>query len=647
MANAARTRFALLRSPAVWVIGLTCIVLLRAYCSNDLRGKKLPHPAPGDGHYHPQMARGDGHMLFLMTRSIVFDRDLNFDNDLARFGDPWNQPRTKAGQKDVPHPIGPALVWAPLLVVAHGMSKVANLFGADIPSHGYTLFHQRIVFFSSPLFALLAGLFGFLIARRWVGGRWGPLYGVVAAVLGTSLLYYATFMPSYGHAMDAGFVGGFLALWALNVGKLGWRRFVWLGLLLGVCGLIRTQNLAFGIVVAVEIIWLVVVGARERRPARELALLLARGAVVLGVALAVFTIQLVVWKITTAEWFHSQNGPRYVRFAHPQILELLFASKNGWFSTTPLAYAAVIGLFLMPRRARLVQVGLLSAVLSQVYLNSCIMDWWGQAAYGQRRLCSVTAALVVGFAALLRLSGIGAARLWRNRARIGKLIAHGLVIVMMAWFLLWNRSWVNKYRHGKAAGFGTGSLPFGKLRPFQRKIALPIYRKVGNPFMFPANVWFAWRHDVPVTRWGKIVGDYVWDPPHDQYNDGRYLRHRSLWRLVRPSGDRFVVRGFGPAHKEGRRWTREVTGHDATALVPILLPEVHRFWLPVRGAAAIEWNGTRVADSADSQPGADGWTQVSWDADVDVGMNTLSVEAAPGTAAVGDLRVGFPPPAQR
>ena len=95
-------------------------------------------------------------------------------------------------------------------------------------------------------------------------------------------------------------------------------------------------------------------------------------------------------------------------------------------------------------------------MLSQVYLNSCIMDWWGQAAFGQRRLCSVTVALVVGMAALLRLAGIGAARLWRERRRLGVRIAHGVAIVAMAWFLVWNWAWVNMYRHGRAAGFGTG-----------------------------------------------------------------------------------------------------------------------------------------------------------------------------------------------
>jgi hypothetical protein len=626
---------ALVRSPAGWVFALCAAGLLLGYCTNDNRGKQAPGE-PGDGQYHPQLDRGDGHMLYLMTRSLVFDGDLNFDNDLKMFNSVWPLPKTKTGQLDVPHPIGPALVWAPWLVVAHGLSKVANVFGANIASHGYTMFHQRIVFFSSPLFALAAALFGFWIARRWVGGRWAPLYGVVAGLLGTSLLCYATVVPSYGHAMDAGFCGAFLGLWALTIGELGWRRFVWLGVLLGVCGLIRTQDLALGIVVAVEIVWSLVDKVRARVPLRETLLLVARGAATLGVALAVFSIQLLAWRITTGDWLHAQNGPRYVRFAHPMMLELLFASRNGWFSTTPLAYASVIGLFLMPKRARLVQVGLLAAVWLQVYLNSCVMDWWGQAAFGQRRMCSVTAALVVGFAALVRVCGIGATRVWPARPRAVMRGAHALAAVVVLWFVTWNWTWVNGFRNGIAAGFDTGPVPMNNISSVQRAIARPIYDAVGNPFAFPANVLFAVRHGVPPRSWEMTVGEYVWDPPHDQYNDGRYLTHVESWRLAEPGGDRYVVRGFAGAVKEQGRWTRALTGDDAAALVPILLPETQRFTLPVSGAATISWNGEQVATATGAA-----WSTVTWDADVNVGMNTLEIAAAPGTE-VGDLSVGFP-----
>jgi hypothetical protein len=85
--------------------------------------------------------------------------------------------------------------------------------------------------------------------------------------------------------------------------------------------------------------------------------------------------------------------------------------------------------------------------------------------------------------------------------------------------------------------------------------------------------------------------------------------------------------------------------------VPILLPETQRFTLPVSGAATISWNGEQVATATGPRvtdpTGAAvtaapvAWTTVTWDAEADVGMNTLEVEAAPGVK-VGDLSVGFP-----
>ena len=37
---------------------------------------------------------------------------------------------------------------------------------------------------------------GLVLARRLLGGRWGPAYAAGAILLGTAVPYYATLMPS-------------------------------------------------------------------------------------------------------------------------------------------------------------------------------------------------------------------------------------------------------------------------------------------------------------------------------------------------------------------------------------------------------------------------------------------------------------------
>ena len=130
------------RTRATIAFAIAALVMLAMTFSNSDWGGD-PDSARGDGTYRPVLARGDGHLMYLITQSLVLDGDLHYDNNLAQFGDPWSQPKTKTGRTMIPQPIGPSLIQAPLFVVAHATSKIANLFGANIASHGYTMTRKR------------------------------------------------------------------------------------------------------------------------------------------------------------------------------------------------------------------------------------------------------------------------------------------------------------------------------------------------------------------------------------------------------------------------------------------------------------------------------------------------------------------------
>ncbi len=644
------------------MLALALLGIVGMFASNTDWGGD-PQSPRGDGKYRPVLARGDGHMTYLMARSFVLDGDLVFDNDLARFGDPWNQRRTATGRKDIPHPFGPVLVWTLPLAFAHGASKVINALGGDIASHGYTMLHQRIVFATSVLFGFGAVLLGALVARRRVGGGWPPIYAAVAILYGTTLTYYATYMPSYGHAMDAFFCAAFLGYWALHYGELRWRRFVWLGVLLGVCTLIRVQELAMGVVVAVEVCHL---GARHARSRQwsAAAALLARAVLVLAIALVVFTPQLIAWKLVYGEWLTSPNGPRYVRLTHPLIPELLFASRNGWLSTHPLAYLGLVGLALVPRPARVIALGLFLALAMQVWINASVLDWWASASFGQRRMASVTVILVVGLAALLRAAAVGA-----TAFGIPRWARHALALMILGWFVVWNLSQVSHLRHGRAAGRPAGPSCCSGLPVALRTVAQPVYDRIGNPFAMPASLLFAWRHGVDLRRWDVVVGDYVLLPAWYDYNSGKYRSFRPEWNLSSGRLEPYLVAGFGPPQRQesGSQSYRWTTASAAHALVPILLPEAHRMTIrlgtdrSVREPFPIEIALNDVVLARRDL--AAGWTDVTFDVPekvVQVGTNVLTIRAdlhphsrpafappPPATAqvgvAVGSLWVGFPP----
>ena len=618
-------------------------VVLGMYCTNrDMGGQ--PDAPRGDGVYRPVLARGDGHLMYLMARSTALDGDWRFDNDLARFGDPFRQPITATGRKGVPNPIGPALVWTPLIWIAQAGAVVANALGADIALHGYTLWHQRFVFLSSALFACAAVLLGARLARRLIGGAWSPAYAAIAVLLGTSLAYYATYMPSYSHAMDALACAGFLFAWAITVGRSDRRRWMLLGALLGLAMLIRVQELALGVVVALEV---AVETVRRRGRWREVARWWLGGAAVLAVALVVFAPQFAEWQLVFGRATGLPQGARFTRPEAPMIAEVLFAPRNGWFSTTPIAYAAGLGLLTLPRRARLVAAGLLIVVAVQVYLNSIVFDWWGGAAFGQRRMCNVTLPLVVGLASLL----------WRCNRLAHRLPAagrHAIAVAILGPMIAWNLMRVGELRGGIAAPDGMSPSCCDRVPRPLRGVFGAIYRVAGNPFELPASAWFALRHRVPLDRWDRTVGNYPLVPPLDSLVDDRLWAQRGAWRIGGAGIEPYLVAGWSRSVTADRslRWT---TAPSATVLVPNLMPYGQRLtlWLAPAGArhATLRWNGAIVADAD-----LTGWTAVRFDLpDIGLHTNELTIEAAlqpfaptsgpvpggPVGVAVGDLEIEF------
>lgn len=617
------------------------------YCSNSNEDAH-PDAARGDGVYRPVMARGDGHMHFLITRSIVFDHDFNFDNDLARFGDPWAQPRTVTGRKNVMQQIGPSLVWAPVLALAHGAALVANAFGAHIPTHGYTMFHQRILYASSVLFAWLAIGLGILVAIRLVGGSWGPALAGVASLLGTSLLYYSTYMPSYAHAMDAAASAAFLAYWALTLDDLRWRRALILGVLLGIAAMVRVQDVAFGVVVALELGVLAVRALRQpldpgapapvRSAPAAAAAVLARGAVVLGVALALHLPQLYVWKQMYGSWLTTPQGPGQMRYGHALVLELLFSSRNGWLSTTPIAYLGVVGLLVgavagtrLGRAVRFVCFAMLLAVATQVYTNAITYEWWSGASFGQRRLCSVTIAVVVGLAVLLR-----AAHVWLT-PRVPAVVQRAIAIFALGYLVAWNVAWTSKLRHGLAAGRDNRATCCADAPRYLAWLAKPVYAAIGNPFELPASALFAARHGTDLRRWDVAVGSYALVPGVLGYIDGTYRAVRSTWGVAAAGGAPYVLDGFGAPQSSAAggtahawRWT---TAASATTLLPLLMPEPHRVTVPIAAnvppgvtmPVVVRCNGREVLRTV---VGAD-WTTIAFLTDGLVGDNVLVFEGVP------------------
>lgn len=548
-----------------------------------------PDVARGDGEYRPAGARGDGHMVFLLARSLVFDGDVNLDDDLRRFGDPFESQRTSTGYRRNTHAIGTALVWAPALALAQGLAAMGHLFGADVELHGYTPWHLKVTLLVTPLAAGLAVLLAFVVARRRGAGELPAAYAAVAILLGSPLVYYAALMPSYTHAVDAAAAALFLFVWQRDLGGASARRAIAVGAALGLAALVRHQNVLLGAVLLVDAGLILMRGeAPLRHRVRGLA---AAGGLAALTAMLVFVPQLVANQLTFGTPLPQPVAPDYVRPGHPFIVELLFASRGGWISMTPLVGAGLLGLVAAPRGQRAFALGLALALGTQIYMNATPHDWWGGAAFGSRRMCSMTLPVVIGLAWLLAALGRAAAR-WVS----WRVARHALALAGLGWFVIWNLAWASRYTGMRTAGTTTGDVPMARLPGFMRAIARPIVAAIGNPFALPASVPFAIAHGVPVRRFTELVGDY---PLASDLPVGIGLvAMRTKWRLLEASGARYVAEGVGPPVEHAWGRGRELSVPRARLLLPLLEPIPHTLDLPFHTDAAvplvITWEGQEL-----------------------------------------------------
>lgn len=390
-----------------------------------------------------------------------------------------------------------------------------------------------------------------------------------------------------------------------------------------------------GAVVALEIV-VRVSGSIRRREIRVALRWILGGIMTLALALLVFVPQILEWHIVFGNITELPQGSRYTRLEAPMIAELLFSARNGWFSTTPIAYLGVIGLFFLPSRSRLVAAGLLISVLIQVYLNSTILDWWAGASFGQRRLCNVTLPLVVGLAALIWRLGTWASQI----RRLPRVVCHVVLLLGLAPLVSWNTYRVFKLRSGKPAPAEMSPSCCHNVPPLVRGTVHWWYQRIGNPFQFPANLIFALSHGVDIRRWDAIVGSYPFIPPWNALRDEQLARHRAVWRIGGPGAEPFLVGGFTGPLKADRpfRWTTEPR---ATILVPNLMPYGQRLvlWVAPAGATKVI---VRFNDQIVASREVSGWTPISFDLpDIPLHTNELEVDAVPASHTPAE---GWPTP---
>ena len=386
--------------------------------------------------------RGDGVGYYAFARAPLIQHNLDFtadyqhanpsfrDNRLDTNGQPSLEFRTRTGHLENHFSVGPAILWSPFLLLAHGGVLIARSFGSPIPADGFSAPYRIAMAFATALYGFLGLLLSFRLARKYVDDRWA-LLATIALWWASSLPVYMYFNPSWSHAHSVFAAALFLFYWHETRDHRTLCQWLILGAIGGVTLDVYYANLMLFAMLPLEAVHEYRLAFRGAAPtAPRVPQLLARhaafAAAVFLCVLPTFISKLVVYGSP------FESGYVHVRdwcWLSPYFLSVLFSSNHGLFSWTPLLLFALVGLIAFWRSVPRVGAAFLLIFVAFYYFIAAYPDWAGISSYGNRFFLSLAPLFVVGLAFLLdRFS-----RFFRTPRS-----AFAMFSVLLAAFVLWN-----------------------------------------------------------------------------------------------------------------------------------------------------------------------------------------------------------------
>jgi hypothetical protein len=240
-------------------------------------------------------------------------------------------------------PVGPAILWLPLFLVATAGAWLLNLTGAQIPIDGYGRLFQATAGFSGIAAATL-GVWISWRACRWLYPARAAAWATLVLWLSSSAIYYSLVSPTYSHAASLLAASGFWYAWIRSNEASPTRRYALLGCLTGIAALMRWQDAILLAPVALDLL----LNVRARRFSLATAVWL--GLLSLVTAAVAFVPQMIVWMTLYGQPLAMPQGGGFMRWTEPALWSVLFSDWHGLLTWTPVVAVALVGLMAHSRR---------------------------------------------------------------------------------------------------------------------------------------------------------------------------------------------------------------------------------------------------------------------------------------------------------
>ena len=376
--------------------------------------------------------RGDGNGYYAYIRSIIIDRDLEFSNEYEqanqKFKDHpsvWGKAPTGLIQNI--YPVGSSLLWSPFFLSTHLVTKVLNLSGFKIPPDGYSPPYLRLVAFGSAFYAFVGLLLIYSICRKYFP-KDVVLLAIVLIWFASSLPVYMYLLPFYAHANALFTTSLFIFVWIKTRGEKNKIKWFILGITGGLMVLVRYESVVFLLIPLFDILTRIKMSGRKFIHLELIGL----GVFCIGL-LAALTPNFIIKKLLYGSFLET-GYETFGWLPSLKIFSVLFSSKHGIFTWTPILLFATGGFFLFFKKDKRFALYLAIPYILLVYIVGCWPNWWQGSSFGGRIFISCTPLFVLGLAALIEF--------------LRKTVSLKIISVIGFFFIVWNFLFIFQFGWG-------------------------------------------------------------------------------------------------------------------------------------------------------------------------------------------------------
>jgi hypothetical protein len=359
----------------------------------------------GDDHW-VGIIKSDGKGYYSYLPSIFIYHDLNYDffdyiekekySYTGLFIDYRSTYKDKRINKFY---CGTAVAMLPFFGIAHSLS--CHL-GCDVDGYSKTyqvLMNIAAIFYLLIGLLFLNGLLGLYNMKEWIKS-----FVLTTAVFGTNLFYYVIGEPAMSHVYSFAFVAMFMYYSKLYLNRWEPRHLYWMAFSFGMIVLIRPIN---GIAIL-----LLPVLSDGWRPLKQAITELLRSKIAMAVSglifILVISIQLIIYKATTGDFFVYSYADEDFYFLCPYMSDFLFSYKKGMFLYTPVYLIAFTGCVYFYKRSLFSMLSWLLFFFVSLYIFSSWWCWY----YGGSFSSRVYVEFIPAFMLMLAFALKGAKKIW-------------------------------------------------------------------------------------------------------------------------------------------------------------------------------------------------------------------------------------------